>query len=118
MFRRLLPFVLLCLPLGGCVTWEKPGATDLDRQVDTSACNVEGYNRYPPFLQDYLAEPAHWEPTVETCSEDKKHKTRTCTTSGGYWVPDRYETRDLNDGPREAIFNACMFRKGWHQEQH
>ncbi|WP_133636854.1 hypothetical protein [Zavarzinia compransoris] len=116
MFRRLLPPILLLFALAGCTTWEKPGATDVDRDRVVAFCEVEGYDRYPQVLESYLAVPAYWEPPVTTCHYDRKRQRDVCSTSGGYWVPEQWETRDLNDAPRRSVFEACMFRQGWHKE--
>jgi hypothetical protein len=112
---RLLLVLFAGVVLGGCTTWVKPGATDYDRERDSNACEVESYNHYPPRLRQVLVEPAHWEPFTEDCYTDKKGR-RHCTRSGGYFVPNRYGTADENDGPRRAVYEACMYKYGWQKE--
>ncbi|MDD3446878.1 MAG: hypothetical protein PHS60_15835 [Zavarzinia sp.] len=117
MSKRLLFALSAVLALAACTTWEKPGATDTDRDRDLAACEVAGYDRYPPLMQRYLAEPAHWEPPDLDCHYDKNGRLVGCTSSGGYWIPDRWATRDANTDARQAVIDDCMFKQGWHKER-
>ncbi len=115
MFRHLLPLALACAVLGGCTTWVKPGASELDRDRQVNACEVDSYAAYPPLLRRVIVEPAHWEPGEERCFKDKKGNVH-CTRGIGHWEPARYGTVDENDGPRRAVFESCMYKYGWQKE--
>ncbi|MCF4165778.1 hypothetical protein L2U69_09000 [Zavarzinia compransoris] len=119
MTHRLPPIALVtvaALALSGCATWEKPGASETDRDRDLAACEVLGYDRYPPALERYLATPAHFDRPETTCAYDAKGHVTACTTSPGHWIPDQWTTHDTNAAPRRAVIEDCMFGKGWHRE--
>lgn len=115
MYGHLAPLVAAVLLLASCTTWVKPGATELDRDRDSNACELQSYNNYPPRLRQILVEPAHWDPPTEECHTDKKGRQR-CVRTGGGWQPARYGTADENDAPRRTAFEACMYKYGWQKE--
>lgn len=104
----LLPFILLST---GCVSysWIKPGYGDNDRQKQQTICQSEAIQRLPPEMV-----PIEERSTVaanEDCTKHQNHHKRMQCEQRQQSTIVRYD--DINDGSREIIFNACMYRNGW-----
>lgn len=103
--------LFLCAALTGCARtiWVKPGTSQGDLEQIKAVCMVEGYNSVPEDNQTYLASEGR-QVTTEKC-RDKKKECRTETT----FVPPQYGVRDNNDGIKNQVMRACMYRNGWQE---
>ncbi|OCQ53196.1 hypothetical protein Ppb6_01597 [Photorhabdus australis subsp. thailandensis] len=104
---------LLFTLLSGCTSWEKPGATQLDRDVDYAECKEQGYFRFPP---DWDSKVVHSYETKHFPCEDKDgKKDKSC---GHYITVPKAEVErwDKNESARRWVISSCMYKKGWHEK--
>ena len=109
--------LLICsLFLFGCVhyEWIKPGASQLDYNQAHYGCLQSSTATAPPVYQVY-------QPNNGVVPHEDIRTT--CTTQGGVTNCDKRITqspqaapvaRDINQGNRDQIYNACMQAQGWN----
>ncbi|CNE99037.1 Uncharacterised protein [Yersinia nurmii] len=107
-------FVLLILALSGCTQWEKGGATQLDRERDSAECKAIGYERHSPdIVTDF---EFSYQDKYKSCEKGKNG----CDKGYRYEKEPEFKTvqKDRNASARNAVIDACMYKRGWHEQTH
>lgn len=108
LFSIFLP--VLTLLLGGCAEeWVKPGGTPALFEAEEARCLADAYRRYPPAEVRELASEAYYTAPETRCDSNGYR----CYRKPPEYFPARFQTRDINDPPRNADVRACLFRHGW-----
>lgn len=105
----LLGFLLLA----GCtqMVWVKPGATQSEFEQTKAACMMEAAKQVPQDNRTVLISQGRMTSTYQC--KDKGNKS-TCFETRGY-APPEYGVVDNNEGLRNQVYRACLFRNGWNE---
>ncbi|MFC0225587.1 hypothetical protein [Serratia aquatilis] len=108
-FNLIVIFTLFTLT--GCTQWERAGASNNTRDAELAECTSLGYDRFPP--NDIQSFELGYESEYVSCDKDEK----TCPDGHRYEKTPSLKTvqKDLNEAARNAVIQACMYDKGWHQ---
>ncbi|TDB62141.1 hypothetical protein [Photorhabdus khanii] len=109
----IISLIILFTLLTGCTSWEKPGATQFERDRDYAECREIGYSRFSP---DWTSEVVHsYETKYFPCEDKDKKKDKSC---GHYITVPKAEVKrwDKNESARRWVISSCMHKKGWHEE--
>lgn len=108
--RHALFTALAATLLAGCAPlsiYYKPGAEVRTLRSDTLACEVQALRDAPVSLQT-RQEPAVFVPPRQTCDS-----SGNCRRDGGYWIPGRVYTVDVNTALRNRVETYCMAQRGY-----
>lgn len=103
----------LSLLLGGCqqYQWVNPNRPGADMGNDSAQCERSVARLYP--YQPVVVQTSGAYVTSGYRSCYRTYYGRSCDYVPGHYVPATYGTQDLNAGPRQASFNACLNSRGW-----
>jgi hypothetical protein len=105
----------LCLLLGGCTTWVKPGADDAMREAAETHCKAVSYSALPPNI---VTSTSLSGPTYGLKSKCEKNSDGApCRKVDGKYTPEQKTHTDVNADGRDTIFSDCMRRNGWIEQQ-
>jgi len=106
-FAQILCFATV---LAGCAPlqiYHKPGVPVAKLRTDTLACEVQAL-RDAPVAQQTQQNPPVFIPPRKTCDSSGQ-----CIHEGGYWVPGRIYTVDVNQDLRSRVETQCMANRGY-----
>jgi len=100
------------LLLAACAEkWTKPGGSEAEFDAMRVGCESNAYAKFPPYVQQVLVSPGHYNPVQQSCST--VNGVRDCVRFGGDYVPPQYSTIDHNERGRAQDVRACFFAHGW-----
>ncbi len=101
------------LLLGACqqYQWVNPNRPTADMSSDSITCQRSVERLYP--YQPVVVQTSGAYVTSGYRSCYRTYYGRACDYVPGSYVPPTYGTQDLNAGPRQNSYNACLSAKGW-----
>ncbi|WP_270933436.1 hypothetical protein [Falsiroseomonas oryzae] len=109
--RRLLPALLLSLPLAGCAeNWQRPGTTVEQADRDFARCQQAAAASIPARMERRESSP---ERTVYRRVCRNQGGREVCRDEYSHRVAATYENVDVNRDARMELARACMRQQGY-----
>ncbi|GAB0114713.1 hypothetical protein [Acidisoma sp. C75] len=111
-YARLASLALIaCGLLAGCTTWEKPGASEADRDAAETHCQAVSHMVLPPNLYTTYSRGASYSDRKKC----EKNSFNGCVKRGGRYYAIQESTTDANSDGRDSVFRDCMYQGGWRE---
>ena len=107
---RLIPALVTLMLLTACQPlsiYYREGARVAKAEDDRLNCQVAAL-KDTPVASQIRREPSVYVPPRQICNA-----AGACSYTGGYWVPGRTYTVDVNESLRGQLVNRCMAQKGY-----
>ena len=112
-----MPVLLAAVLVAGCAAptyWVKPSATSREVEFDKSECVTQAYQQFPPIPEPPAASPLPDSGISQiNCNTYGNQTSCTSYTLGSLNVRPISIYIDPNLRPREAVYQSCMYRRGY-----
>lgn len=124
--KTLLYPAILLVAIAGCATkWTRPGTSETTFYKDSSDCELQAANAYPPVMVQRMTAPAvqstQQRPVQTNCTVAFGGQINCTSRPTGadasiYNRPASYVTEDASAGQRSAAARSCLLAKGYRTQ--